>query len=113
MGIFSEIFCSAEKELASELVSRLAKELPPKFLNDGNAKLSVNKITRALERVYYVASEFRGEKRWGIYRRSVFANAFKWGLKERGYSNKFVDLAVEGIIVELAKKALTDKQPRT
>ncbi len=93
-----------EKALANDLVAQLVKELPPKFLGDeNNNKLSVNKITRSLERAYQEARNRQPVGRMGLLRRSIFANAFKWGLRESGYSNEFVDIATEGLVMELAK----------
>ena len=93
-----------EKALAQQLADQLAKELPPKFMESGSNKLSVNKVTRSLERVYQEAlGHDESRRRMGLVRRSVFANTFKWSLKEIGYSAEFCDVATEGLIIELAK----------
>ncbi len=93
-----------EKLLARQLADQLTKELPPKFMEDGSNKLSVNKITRSLEKIYREAlGHHEGQQRMGLLHRSVFANTFKWSLKEKGYSAEFCDVATEGLIMELAK----------
>ena len=33
------------------------------------------------------------------YKKARLANAFKWELKELGYSEKFVEVATEGLVV--------------
>jgi hypothetical protein len=104
MKLFQIFRYTEEKTLATNLVEKLVKELPPRFLADGSDKLSVNKITRSLEKTYQDAlgHQERGH-RMGLVRRSVFANAFKWGLREKGYSTEFCDVATEGLLMELAK----------
>ena len=104
MGIFDIISGRNEKKLAQDLAARLIKDLPPKFLQDPGKQLSVNKITRSLERIYQSVAEKNAESRMGFYRRAIFANTFKWALKEAGYTEQFIDVAVEGMIVELNKK---------
>lgn len=69
-------------------------------------KLSVNKTTRLLERLYDEAKGHFSEKKIGVVRRSVFANSFKWALTEKGYPSNFVNLATEGLVMELTKSAV-------
>lgn len=69
--------------------------------------MSVNKITRHLERVYAAAIDFKDEEHIGFVGRAVMANAFKWGLKEARYSDEFVDMATEGLVVALSKAKST------
>ncbi|MCZ2496922.1 hypothetical protein GN316_09145 [Xylophilus sp. Kf1] len=104
MGFFGLLKFQREKEFAATLANALAQDLPPKFMNDPGKKLSVNKITRSLERTYQNAAQQNSASPMGFFRRSIFANAFKWQLSEKGYTDAFIDLAVEGMIVELNKK---------
>ena len=93
-----------EKSCAAQLVLQLVKDLPPNLIKDGRGKVSVNKITRHLERIYKSASEFNNAQKFGFLGRVVMANAFKWGLKEAGYPDDFTELATEGLVVALSKK---------
>lgn len=92
-----------EKEFAKNLVNRLTQDLPPALMESRRTVLSVNKITRLLEKTYVAAVAFQRERRTGFIRRAVLANAVRWELKERGYPHDFVDLAVEGLVVELTR----------
>ncbi|QHI98993.1 hypothetical protein GT347_13945 [Xylophilus rhododendri] len=95
---------SEERSFAAALVEQVVRQLPPETLHrDDKGELSVNKITRTLERIFRDAANFSQKRKMGLMRRSIFANAFKWSLSEKGYPAKFIDLATEGLVVEMAK----------
>lgn len=103
MSLFNFLSRAQEKAAVQSVVDQLAKDLPPAVIEAGRGKVSVNKVTRLLERTYSVLREFRDQRRLGFLGRAVVANAFKWELKERGYPVEFVDMATEGLIVALSK----------
>jgi hypothetical protein len=92
-----------EKAFARELVERLVKDLPPALMTDRRNVLSVNKITKLLEKTYGSANAWQREHRIGFIKRAVLANAFKWELKNAGYPDDFTDMATEGLVVEITK----------
>ena len=94
----------AEKAYAQELARRLATEIPPKMVDQHRKLLSVNKLTRILERTYQEAASYQKEHELGFIKRAIFANAFKWELKSGGYSEEFITMATEGLVVKLSKK---------
>lgn len=102
--LFSIFDYRDERAFAKELATMISGQLTPESLaGDGPGNLSVNKITRLLERVYReVGKHFQGKK-MGVVRRSVFANAFKWSLREKGYPANFIDVATEGLVMEMTK----------
>lgn len=104
MGIMNFFSHAAEKQLAVQMVERLVRDLPPSLIELKTAKMSVNRVTRLLERTYQTAMDHQQDNRMGFVKRAVLANAFKWGLTERGYPQSFVDVAVEGLVMALAKK---------
>jgi len=95
---------SLVKEFASDLAKRLLKDIPPRMLEKHQAVLSVNKITRLLERMSELAVGFQSQHQLGFVNRAILANHFKWTLKEAGYPDDFVDLATESLVVALSKK---------
>lgn len=103
MSILRFFSHAAEKEFADQLVERLTKELPPRLMAEHNKVLSVNKITRLLERSGQLASVYQTEHGLGFIKRAVLANHFKWTLKNSGYPDDFVDVATESIVVALSK----------
>lgn len=102
MEIFSH---TKEKSLAQSLVIQLAKDLPPALMTaEKNRKvLSVNKITRLLEKTYALAYKYHQENKLGMIKRAILANFFKWELKNANYPEDFVNVATEGLIMELTK----------
>ena len=102
----------AEKAFAADLASRLEKDVPPGQMLANMKGMSVNKITRMLERTYKDGIVYQRQHRLGMFRRAALANAFKWELKTRGYPDEFVDLATEGLVMELMK-ALKPDAPKT
>lgn len=103
MSLLNFVTRSIEKEFASTLIQKLAKDLPPALISEGRGKVTVNKITRCLEQAYADAKGFKADRRLGVVGRAVVANAFKWGLTEAGYPEEFVRMATEGLIVALSK----------
>lgn len=112
MGIFNFFSASAEKELARGLVSQLVKDLPPILMKDKRQILSVNKITRLLEKTYAAAARHQQAHRLGMVKRAILANHFKWELKNKDYPDDFVNIATEGLVMELTKVG-TEKQRTT
>lgn len=103
--MFFKIFnFSAEKTLAHDLVVDLKKDLPPTLMEKQRKVLSVNKITRLLEKTYQVAREHQNSQGMGFIKRSILANSFKWELKNLGYPEDFIDMATEGLVMELMRK---------
>lgn len=104
----STFFSSAsEKAFAKDMAQKLVKEIPPALMESRRKVLSVNKVTRLLERTFQMATEYQQEKRSGFVKRAMLANAFKWELKEAQYPDDFIDLATEGLVVTLSKAAKT------
>lgn len=105
MNIFQSIGFgfNKEKALAFKLASQLAKEIPPALMQKKRESLSVNKITRLLEKTYAAVSLYKKDNKMGFLSRTVFANYFQWELKNLNYPNDFATMATEGLIVELVK----------
>ncbi|RYF32311.1 MAG: hypothetical protein EOO21_07000 [Comamonadaceae bacterium] len=96
---------SRDGAFTKDLVARLTQELPPALMETRRKVLSVNKVTRQLERTFQAAAEYQREHRLGFIRRAFLANGFRWELKNSGYPDDFIDVAVEGLVVELSKPA--------
>jgi hypothetical protein len=94
---------SRDSAFAKELVTRLTKELPPALMDERRKVLSVNKVTRQLEKTFEAAANYQREHRIGFIRRAFLANGFRWELKNQGYPDDFIDVATEGLVVELSR----------
>lgn len=87
---------------------RLKKALPPAQMETKRHILSVNKVTRQLEQIYELAKTHQTQLGLGFFRRAYLANRLKWQLQDQGYPKDFVDMAIEGLLVELAKRTGTE-----
>ena len=94
---------SRDSAFARQLAATLAKDLPPRLMEAQRGTMSVNRITRQLEKTYKAAADYQREQRIGFIRRAVLANGFRWELKNIGYPDDFVEVAIEGLVVELSR----------
>jgi len=93
-----------DKAQVSEIAGAIAAQISVKLLRENRQALSVNKITRVLEKAFMQASAYQAAQRMGFVRRSLFANAFQWALKEQAYPQDFVVMATEGLLVAISAK---------
>ena len=94
----------AEKSLAKDLSAQIVKNISPRLMNERRQVLSANKISRLLEQSYEIAKAYQTSHKMGMIRRAVLANSFKWELKSCGYPEDFINVATEGLVMELGKK---------
>lgn len=95
---------NAEKTLARQLAEHIQKTLPARMMDPKKGMLSANRITRTLEQCYSMAREVHLQHKISYFGRVLLAGNLRWALQEKGYQESFVDVAVEGLIVELSKK---------
>jgi hypothetical protein len=93
-----------DKAQAAVIANTIAAQISVKLLCENRQALSVNKITRVLEKAFLQASEYQAAQRMGFVRRSLFAHAFQWALKEQTYPQDFVVMATEGLLVAISAK---------
>ena len=96
-----------DKVQACELASTIAAQVSVKLLRENRQALSVNKVTRVLEKVFLQASAYQAAQRMGFVRRSLFAHAFQWALKEQAYPQDFVVMATEGLLLAISAKPVS------
>jgi hypothetical protein len=59
-------------------------------------------MIRALESVYAQAREYRVQPPLGVYKKARLGNTFQWELKDKGYSEAFVDETTKGLVLSLS-----------
>ncbi len=103
-----------DKAEAQALAYSVSTQVSSTLLRENRRALSVNKITRVLEKAFLQASAYQAQQRMGFVRRSLFAHAFQWSLKEQAYPSDFVAVATEALVVAISPKpaAATSQQPR-
>lgn len=99
MGFLDKLVGKDVDEFAKKLAEMVAKRYPPTLDQAKEKRVSANRITKVLEDVLDQAAEYGEKSKLGVYKKARLANAFKWELKELGYSEKFIEVATEGMVV--------------
>jgi hypothetical protein len=103
MIVFQDWFRRKEIDaFATALAQDLGRRFPPQSegRKDKGAKNQLASITDGL---YAHAARFRQDKALGIYGKAKLGNAFRWQLKELGYSQTFINEVTHGLVLRLAK----------
>jgi hypothetical protein len=104
MGLFGSVSGKQIDEFAKSLAQDLAKRYPPALDAGGPRRLSQKRLTSILEEAFSKATEFKTQHKLGVYKKARLGNTFRWELKELGYSDKFVEVATEGLVVYISRK---------
>ena len=103
MGLFA-FFSKAEiNDFAKDLASNLAKRYPPALDVNPEKRVSENRLTKVLEDTLAQAVEFQQKHKLGMYGKAKLGNEFRWQLKEMGYTEKFIEIATEGLMVYITR----------
>ena len=103
MALFGSVSGKQVDEFAKTLAQELAKRYPPALDKGGERRISQKRMTTILEDTFNRAAEFKKQHRLGVYKKARLGNTFRWELQEMGYSEKFVELATEGLIVYITR----------
>lgn len=102
------MFSKVSTKDLDEFSRSLARELSRQFESDERKgppdKKAERKRSKALDRIYAKALEFKVENKLGVYGKARLGNTFKWELKELGYEDAFVDEATKGLLLNLSRK---------
>ena len=101
-GLFSSKHIN---EFATALANTLAKRYPPALDVNPEKKISQARLTKVLEETLVQAAEFQQEHKLGVFGKAKLGNEFKWQLKELGYTEKFIEVATEGLMVYVTRGA--------
>ena len=105
MGLFGSASGNDIDTFAKALAQDLAKRYPPALDKGNERKISQKRLTTILEDTYTRAVAYKTEHKLGVYKKARLGNTFRWELQDMGYSEKFVELATEGMIVYITRKA--------
>src|SRR5262249_5098196 len=91
------------EEFALGLAQDLARRFPPasEARTDPGAKHQIKVI---LEGLTARAMRYRDQHKLGVYKKAKLGNVFRWKLKERGYSEAFIERATKDLVTRLAVK---------
>ncbi len=104
MGLFGSTSGNDIDTFAKALAQDLAKRYPPALDKGNERKISQKRLTTILEDTYTRAVAYKTEHKLGVYKKARLGNTFRWELQDMGYSEKFVELATEGMIVYITRK---------
>ena len=91
-------------EFARSLAAELTKRFTPEMEAKSKDKKAEKKLGLALNGIYAQARTYREENRLGIYGKARIGNTFKWELRERGYSDPFIEETTKGLVLKLSGK---------
>jgi len=111
MKLFGSLFDKDLETFAKNLAQDLAKRYPPALENAPEKKISPNRITKVLEDAVGKAVKFNQEQKLGLVGKARLGNTFRWELKELGYSERFVELATEALIVYITRGPADQQAP--
>lgn len=94
--VFAWFNAAEAKKFGTELAQLVIKELP-KGERVAEKKLETRK-QQLLKKIQTRADAFKREHRLNLYKTAQLGNAFKWELKQAGYSTEFVD-SFTGIVL--------------
>lgn len=103
MGLLSFFSKPDVAEFAKTLVNTLAKRYPPSIDAATEKKISEARLTKVLEDVLGQATEFQQKHQLGLFGKAKLGNEFRWQLKELGYTDRFIDVATEGLMVYITR----------
>lgn len=103
MGLFSFLSKSDVSEFAKTLATNLSKRYPPSIDAAAEKKISEARLTKVLEDVLNQATEFQRQHQLGLFGKAKLGNEFRWQLKELGYTEKFIEVATEGLMVYVTR----------
>jgi hypothetical protein len=88
---------------AESLAADLVRRFPPSSEKRTDASAS-KQLGNILESLGTQAARFRDERQLGLYKKAKLGNAFRWKLKELGYSNTLIEQATHAIVTRVAVK---------
>ncbi len=103
MGLFSFFSNKEIGVFAKDLAADLAKRYPAALDVSPDKRVSANRLSRVLEETLSKAVEFQQKHNLGMFGKAKLGNEFKWQLQELGYTEKFIDLATEALMVYLTR----------
>jgi hypothetical protein len=104
MGLFGSVSGRQVDEFAKSLVGEIARVYPPEDKTGGARKASPKRVASALEGALKKAADFKKQHRLGIYKTARLGNTVRWELRERGYSETFVEALVKDLVIRLSVK---------
>lgn len=88
---------------AASLADDLLRRFPPASETRSDAAAG-KQLGNILDQLAARAARFRDEKQLGLYKKAKLGNAFRWKLKEAGYSETLIENATNAIVTRVAMR---------
>jgi hypothetical protein len=98
MIFFDRLFPESDVTFASSLAQKIILQYPPASEPKLARKGGQRRLEGILSSVLLEITTFQTTHRLGWFRKARFANAFRWQLKDAGYSEGFIEALTEGIV---------------
>ncbi|MFO1311369.1 MAG: hypothetical protein U1F41_04820 [Burkholderiales bacterium] len=92
--------------LSEEIVAALAERVTPKDAEKLGKLTDKNlmKFAKTITDLQLKVTAFSAENRLGVYGKARLLNAIKWGLKNAGYSDDFIDATTTELVKSVAPR---------
>ena len=104
MALFGSVSSKQVDEFAKMLAQELGKRYPPALDKGNERRISQKRLSTLLQETFDRAVDFKQQHKLGVYKKARLGNTFRWELQEMGYSEKFVEVATEGLVVYITTK---------
>ena len=88
-------------EFADSIVAELVERNPPKEGGAGGAK-EVARLRKAFGKIFARIDSFARLHKLNLYTKARLANRIRWGLKDAGYREDFVETATQEVATHVA-----------
>lgn len=105
MWLFDIFSSKRDVESAQAICSKLMTSYPAKVESKLQYIGGKKRLGGVLEIVLADVDQYQQDSKMGWFRKARFANAFKWRLREAGYSEAFTDAITEGVVTRLMSKS--------
>ena len=89
------------KAFGTEMAHFYITRVPPNAVMKEKEKQLANKAKQAMESMANRITAFKKQNALNIYKVAQMGNAFKWTLKDAGYSESYVDKLTQWFIVSV------------
>ena len=97
--------------LADSIVAELLNRFPQSGV-DVSTRKSAERAMKTLEKMFSSISAFAVEHRPNLYQKARFGNRIKWGLKDAGYPEPFIDVVTHEFLKQLALSTSSRQKTR-
>ncbi len=104
MALFGSVSGKQVDEFAKTLAQELGKRYPPALDKGNERRISQKRLSTLLEDTFSRAVDFKKQHKLGVYKKARLGNTFRWELQEMGYSEKFIEVATEGLVVYITTR---------